>query len=192
MTDYGCAMKVTLFKSIIAGNTCLAIALMSAGSGVHAEEGKAIFNGKDLSGWYGLNPHQLVKVAEDKKKAALEAYQKEFKEHWSVDNGELVNDGHGPYATTDKEYGDIELELDYKTVALADSGIYLRGAPQVQIWDTTKAGGKWDRKANLGSGSLFNNSDGTPSSSSGNFLYQLRTFLKKIIPAFLFPNLYVQ
>ncbi len=146
----------------MAGNVCLAIALMSAGTVAKAEEAKPIFNGKDLAGWYGLNPHQLVKVAEDKKKAAIEGYQEEFKEHWSVDKGELVNDGHGPYATTDKEYGDIELELDYKTVAKADSGIYLRGTPQVQIWDTTKEGGKWDRKANLGSGSLFNNSDGAP------------------------------
>lgn len=153
-------MKLTPFKSITTGNLCLAVALMSAGSGLQAEDAKALFNGNDLSGWYGLNPHTLVKVAEDKKKAAIEGYQEEFKQHWSVDNGELVNDGHGPYATTDKEYGDIELELDYKTVAKADSGIYLRGAPQVQIWDTTKEGGKWKIKANLGSGSLYNNSEG--------------------------------
>ena len=39
--------------------------------------------------------------------------------------------------TTDQEYGDIELLIDYKTVPLADSGIYLRGCPQVQIWDYT-------------------------------------------------------
>ena len=44
------------------------------------------------------------------------------------------------YLTTDKEYGDIELLLEYKTVAKADSGIYLRGTPQVQIWDTTEGG----------------------------------------------------
>ena len=68
-----------------------------------------------------------------------------------------MNDGHGVYLTTAEDYGDFELLLDYKTVALADSGIYLRGVPQVQIWDTTKEGGKWDRKANLGSGGLFNN-----------------------------------
>ena len=70
--------------------------------------------------------------------------------------------GTADYATTDKEYGDIELEIDYKTVAKADSGIYLRGTPQVQIWDTTEEGGKWDRNADKGSGSLFNNSKGAP------------------------------
>ena len=63
--------------------------------------------------------------------------------HWRVENGELVNDGHGLYLTTVKNFKDFELLLEYKTVAKADSGIYLRGYPQVQIWDTTEAGGKW-------------------------------------------------
>ena len=55
-----------------------------------------------------------------------------------AENGELVNDGHGAYATTEKDYGDFELLVDYKTVPKADSGIYLRGVPQVQIWDSTE------------------------------------------------------
>ncbi|HAB15934.1 MAG TPA: DUF1080 domain-containing protein, partial [Verrucomicrobiales bacterium] len=82
--------------------------------------------------------------------------------HWRVENGELVNDGEGLYLTTDQDYGDFELTLDYRTVAGADSGIYLRAIPQVQIWDTTKAGGKWggDLRAELGSGGLWNNGKG--------------------------------
>src|SRR5690606_18936912 len=56
----------------------------------------------------------------------------------------------------------IELLLEYKTVALADSGIYLRGNPQVQIWDYTEAGGKWNIGADKGSGGLWNNSPGAP------------------------------
>mgnify|MGYP006192395349 CR=1 FL=1 len=43
----------------------------------------------------------------------------------------------------------------------ADSGIYLRGTPQVQIWDFTKEGGKWNLGADKGSGGLWNNSPGT-------------------------------
>ena len=88
--------------------------------------------------------------------------REDFPQHWSVDNGELVNVGTGPYATTNEEFGDIELLIEYKTVAKADSGIYLRGTPQVQIWDTTKEGGKWDRNADKGSGGLFNNSKNAP------------------------------
>ncbi len=86
----------------------------------------------------------------------------DIRQHWSVQDGELVNDGNGLYLTTDKNYGDFELLVDYKTVPLADSGIYLRGCPQVQIWDYTKAGGKWDLGADKGSGGLWNNSPGAP------------------------------
>ncbi len=125
----------------------------------------ALFNGKDLSGWIGMNFHKVkgkspvaVKnMPKAEREALLKKNWEDVLEHWSVEDGELVNDGHGVYLTTAKDYGDFELVLDYKTVAKADSGIYLRGVPQVQIWDTTKEGGKWDRKANLGSGGLFNN-----------------------------------
>jgi hypothetical protein len=81
-----------------------------------------------------------------------------------VENGELVNAGTGPYATTDESFGDIELRIEYKTVAKADSGIYLRGAPQVQIWDLHQVFDpkKPDRKPHLGSGGLFNNTPGAP------------------------------
>ena len=47
-------------------------------------------------------------------------------------------------------------------MAKADSGIYLRATPQVQIWDFTEAGGKWKLGADKGSGGLWNNSKGAP------------------------------
>lgn len=123
---------------------------------------RAIFNGRDLTGWHGLNPHSVDKLQGEKLAAALKQQRDEFAKHWRVENGELVNDGHGPYATTDEALGDIEFWIEYKTVAKADSGIYLRGVPQIQIWDTTKEGGKWDRNADKGSGGLFNNAKGSP------------------------------
>lgn len=123
---------------------------------------RSLFNGKDLEGWYGNNPHQTAKAKEGERDKKIAEQQEEFKQHWSVDKGELVNDGHGPYATSNDDYGDIEFHLEYKTVAKADSGIYLRGTPQVQIWDTTEEGGKWDRNADKGSGGLFNNAKGSP------------------------------
>ncbi len=123
---------------------------------------KAIFNGQDLTGWYGWNPHESAKLTDEKLTANLQKQRDEFATFWRVEGDDLVNDGKGPYATTKQDYGDIELHLEYKTVARADSGIYLRGTPQVQIWDTTEAGGKWDRNADKGSGGLFNNSKGKP------------------------------
>lgn len=125
---------------------------------------RAIFNGRDLSGWHGLNPHASAKLKDDKLAANLKQQREEFPSHWRVENGELINVGTGPYATTDEEFGDIELRLEYKTVPKADSGIYLRGTPQVQIWDNTQVFDpkKPDRKPHLGSGGLFNNTPGAP------------------------------
>jgi hypothetical protein len=128
-----------------------------------------LFNGKDLDGWHGwaihakgASPYDVEKLDDAAKKAKFAEWTDDAKKHWSVENGELVNDGKGAYLATDKDYGDIELLIEYKTVAKADSGIYLRATPQVQIWDTTKEGGKWDRNADKGSGGLFNNGKGSP------------------------------
>jgi len=124
-----------------------------------------LFNGKDLSGWHGMphfDPYQLAAMPEAKRKKLIEDWTADAKKHWKVECGELVNDGHGAYMTTDKEFGDIEFFIEYKTVPKADSGIYLRATPQVQIWDYTKEGGKWSIGADKGSGGLWNNSPGAP------------------------------
>ena len=123
---------------------------------------RAIFNGRDLAGWHGLNPHSSAKLTGAEKDANLAEQRADFPKNWTVENGELVNDGHGPYATTDEEFGDIELLLEYKTVPKADSGIYLRGTPQVQIWDCNQVFDPMNpnRKPHLGSGGLFNNTPG--------------------------------
>lgn len=119
---------------------------------------KPLFNGKDLSGWHGcphLNPNNWEGTDQEKK----DAWNKDMETHWSVADGAIVNDGKGVYLTTDKEYGDIEFLIEYKTVPLADSGIYLRATPQVQIWDSTEKG-KFGIGADKGSGGLWNNSKG--------------------------------
>lgn len=120
---------------------------------------RAIFNGKDLDGWYGWNPHSSAKLEGEKLEENLKAQRADFANHWRVENGELVNAGTGPYATTEEAFGDFELLIEYKTVAGADSGIYLRGQPQVQIWDPNQVfdPAKPDRRPHLGSGGLFNN-----------------------------------
>jgi hypothetical protein len=126
---------------------------------------RPLLNGKDLSGWYG-RPHEDPRIAWALSPIA-QAFERskhrdDFEKHWKVLDGALVNDGDGPYATSTDEFGDVELRLEYRTVAKADSGIYLRGNPQVQIWDTTEAGGKWNLGSQFGSGGLWNNSPGAP------------------------------
>ena len=125
---------------------------------------RALFNGKDLAGWHGLNPHSGTKLEGEKKTANLKQQREEFPQHWRVEKGELINVGTGPYAATDAELGDIEFLIEYKTVPKADSGIYLRGTPQVQIWDSNQVFNEKapTRRPHLGSGGLFNNTPGTP------------------------------
>ena len=104
----------------------------------------ALFNGKDLSGWHGMphfDPRKLAAMGEKERAGQVAAWTEDARKHWSVRDGAVVNDGHGPYLTTDKDYGDIELLIEYKTVPKADSGIYLRGTPQVQIWDSHQGRG---------------------------------------------------
>ena len=147
------------------------IALLSCGLMSVAEEQNvppegftAIFNGKDLSGWHGMghfDPRKLWAMSDEDRTAKRDKDLADVQQHWTVENGELVNDGHGVYLTTDHNYGDMEFWIDYKTVAKADSGIYLRATPQVQIWDYTKEGGKWNIGADKGSGGLWNNSKGS-------------------------------
>ncbi|MDB0057224.1 DUF1080 domain-containing protein [Akkermansiaceae bacterium] len=131
-----------------------------------APEGFAsIFNGKDFSGWWGAsteNPAKYLALPplklEQKKKESLH----NIYTHWSVKDGIIHNDGHGKFLTTEKNYADFELRLEYKLDPKADSGIYLRGIPQVQLWDTTEAGGSWKHGAKKGSGGLWNNPKGAP------------------------------
>jgi hypothetical protein len=164
-------MRRVLSHAYLSGSPLILTALLTVTFNVRAEMPKpppgfvAVFNGKDLSGWHGMphfDPYKLAAMPEAERKAQIEKWTQDAKKHWSVDNGELVNDGNGAYLTTDKDYGDIEFLLEYKTVPKADSGIYLRATPQIQIWDYTKEGGKWNLGADKGSGGLWNNKEGTP------------------------------
>lgn len=179
---------------------------------------KPIFNGKDLSGWYGWNIHaaggspaELAKLPANDRAKKIAEWTADAEKHWRVEpadaseipsetwvavprrsllprlfrrhrerydlipaspamtaeqaalfqvqNGELVNDGHGAYLATEKNYRDYELIIEYRTVPRADSGIYLKATPQVQIWDPTEKA-KFNIGADKGSGGLWNNSAG--------------------------------
>jgi len=133
------------------------VALVGAQGGASAQELNkpprgftALFNGKDLTNWKGLidikrratlSPEQLVE--------AQKAADEKMRAHWSVENGMLIYDGKGDSLQSFKDYGDFEFYVDWKILPAGDSGIYLRGNPQVQIWDNP-----------IGSGGLFNNQKG--------------------------------
>ncbi len=139
--------------------------LMAAAQTVTPPRGfTALYNGRDLSGWRGgdtFDHRKYLAMPEADRAAQDAAWTADMQAHWRAEGSELVNDGAGKYATTIKEYGDFELLVDYKTVPRADSGIYLRGCPQVQIWDHTNPA-EFKNGAEKGSGGLWNNSAGAP------------------------------
>ncbi len=124
----------------------------------------SLFNGKDFTGWHGqktMDPRSFEALSPDEKEKALALGAEDLAKHWRVENGEIINDGQGAYLTSDKDYGDIELSIDFKIGAKGDSGIYLRGTPQIQIWDFTEP--SYARMgADKGSGGLWNNTPGAP------------------------------
>jgi len=117
----------------------------------------SMFNGQDLAGWKGYvdNPINVAKM----KPAELAAKQKiadgALSKNWSVKNGHIAFTGEGHNLLSVKEYGDFEMYCDWKISRDGDSGIYLRGSPQVQIWDASRTG----TETEVGSGGLFNNKE---------------------------------
>src|SRR5690606_37606977 len=99
-----------------------------------------MFNGKDLNGWQGLVGNPVTRASMKPKELA--ARQKEANlemlENWSVRDGMIWFTGEGDNLCSVKEYGDFEMYVDWKITKGGDSGIYLRGTPQVQIWDTSR------------------------------------------------------
>lgn len=114
----------------------------------------ALFNGKDLTGWKGLvkDPKQRAAMTPAQLEAEQAKADERMRAHWKAVDGVLVFDGKGDNLCTAKDYGNFELYCDWKIEKDGDSGIYLRGTPQVQIWDPdVKAAG------GIGSGGLYNN-----------------------------------
>ena len=108
----------------------------------------ALFNGKDVTGWKGLvgSPKSRAKMTPEQLSAAQKGADEGIRKHWKAKDGVLVFDGEGGPLCTAKDYGDFEMFVDWKIRPGGDSGIYLRGSPQVQIWQNS-----------VGSGGLYNN-----------------------------------
>jgi hypothetical protein len=108
----------------------------------------ALFNGKDLTGWKGLvgDPRSRAKMAPEKLAEAEKQATEKALQHWKAIDGAIEYDGKNNSLCTAKDYANFEMWVDWKIHKGGDSGIYLRGSPQVQIWDNK-----------LGSGGLYNN-----------------------------------
>jgi hypothetical protein len=127
-----------------------------------------LFNGKDLNGWRGrqpnYNPAEEAKLSPEARTEKQTQWNAERDKHWRVDaaKAEIVSDGQSPQLATAKDYGDFEIYVDWLMVSHnGDSGVYLRGYPQVQVWDPDNPR-EVRNGAPKGSGALWNNNDDNP------------------------------
>ncbi len=112
---------------------------------------RSLFNGRDLSGWQGLagDLPAVAAMSDDKRAEAQAAANEAAQTHWTVRDGVLHFDKGWTSLQTVESFGDFELRLEWRIETGGDSGIYIRGCPQVQIWDNP-----------IGSGGLYNNQRG--------------------------------
>lgn len=141
---------------------------------------KSIFNGKDLTGWKGLveNPIKRGQMTAEELKAAQEKADEIMHRDWKVVDGKIAYVGHGfENLCTERAYRDFEMYIDWQldpNGAEPDAGIYLRGTPQVQIWDIARV----NVGAQVGSGGLYNNQKNrsTPLCVADNTLGEWNSF----------------
>ncbi len=72
-----------------------------------------LFNGKDFSGWRFSDAGQASK--------------------WTLEDGTLVNHGHGADIISTSKFEDFKLHLEFECGPKSNSGVYLRGRYEVQI-----------------------------------------------------------
>jgi len=115
----------------------------------------SLFNGENLDGWEGVFGNPIKREAMNERTFNGEQVKANEIMHkgWKAEDGLLVFTGEGQNIGTVKEFGDFEMFVDWKITADGDAGLYLRGTPQVQIWDTART----DVGAEVGSGGLYNN-----------------------------------
>ncbi|MDH6359162.1 DUF1080 domain-containing protein [Parabacteroides sp. PF5-9] len=145
----------------------------------------SMFNGKDLTGWKGLveNPIKRAKMTQSQLAKAQVKADEQMRKDWKVEDGCLVFDGTGyDNLCTVKQYGDFEMYVDWlldPSGKEADAGIYLRGTPQVQMWDTARV----RVGAQVGSGGLYNNKvhESKPLKVADNKLGEWNTMYIKMV-----------
>jgi hypothetical protein len=151
-------MKFSLQRLVRSVSLCCLTYVSLVG---HSMAGEVqLFNGKDFSQWHGrptVDPTTFDAIDAKQK----EAWNQEVAQHWKIEDGVIVSDGQGAYLTTNQDFADFEFSFEYWIVPTSDSGVYLRGIPQVQIWDPDAENNKPNGNEK-GSGGLWNNPAGWP------------------------------
>ncbi len=119
-------MRKRVFMPILILSYTLLVGVLAAP--VRAEEGAqkakpkkddwvTVFNGKDLSGWQAAHEPRVDPL-------------------WTVEEGTMTNKEGAQDIATIADYRDFDLKLEYKTVKGGNSGVFLRGRIEVQVYDS--------------------------------------------------------
>ncbi|HWB20483.1 MAG TPA: DUF1080 domain-containing protein, partial [Phycisphaerales bacterium] len=121
---------VTIFAFALTGCTTSTTAITSPGW-------QRLFDGRSLTHWRGLpaDPPAFAAMSLEQRAKAQHDADDRMRAHWSITDGVLTFDGKGDNLCTAENFADFELRVDWCIPPGGDSGIYLRGTPQVQIWD---------------------------------------------------------
>lgn len=98
----------------------------------------SLFTGSDLDGWDGgevKDPATFQKMTYQQWYDYRRRMLGGVREHWRVEDGELVGTGGGPDLVSWKQYGDVEMWVDWKLASNAHAGIGLRYGSQIRIGD---------------------------------------------------------
>jgi len=143
----------------------------------------AVFNGKNLNNFSGLvgNPKTRANMTPTELADAQAKADERAKKHWVPKDGILVFDGKGQNLCT-KEVGDFDFYVDWKIGPDGDSGLYLRGSPQVQMWDPSNEA-QFKHGNQKGSGGLWNNKihPRDPLVKADNPIGEWNTFLVRMV-----------
>jgi len=132
-------MKALKFFRLIAALG--AVGIISAAFSSYGDW-ETLFDGKVLKGWHSYNQDKVV--------------------GWFIENGTLTSDGSGGDLVSDKEYGDFELEFEFKIPEGSNSGVLYKvvekpeikrtvfSAPEYQIIDDKNYVVKDENGKNIG------------------------------------------
>ena len=143
------------------------------------------FNGRDLTGWKGLVENPIARERMTSVQLAEKQIEadRRMRDDWKVEDGLLAYVGTGfDNICTVEQYADFEMLVDWRldpTGKEPDAGIYLRGTPQVQIWDIART----NVGAEVGSGGLYNNKQNrsTPLVVADNPLGEWNSFYIRMV-----------
>ena len=111
-----------------------------------------LLNGKDLAGWHTQNGKPLEWFTA----AAVrwERYGPTLLFGEPAPGGSMMNSARGKTSNivTDQKFGDVELYLEFMVAKGSNSGVYLQGLYEIQVFDSY---GAWERMTSADCGGIY-------------------------------------